>query len=383
MSSRSLTAIVAVAGACGRLEFTAVPPDAMETPVTSRSLSASQTFSCAITSGTLRCWGDNVDGQLGTGDTTLRLDATVIAPERAWRAVVAGTQHTCALAEAGEVYCWGDNANGQLGVGDFNARLVADTPVPLPAAVVELEGRDANTCAVLVDGGLQCWGDNAEGQLANNTNMDSPLPVNVMPASTWSHVSSGQAHTLAIATDGTLWGSGRNNANELALPLPASGQVRVMNAGPSGLWSRIAAGQNHSCAIDAAERMYCWGVSMYGGLGVGDTLPRDVPTEVMSTTSWRTVSTHTFETCGIDTTGRLWCWGRNVEGQLGTGDTTDRLVPTDVSLGFSDWVDVAVGRFHACAMRADDSVYCTGANNTGQLGTGTMQRRNTFSLVTF
>jgi alpha-tubulin suppressor-like RCC1 family protein len=376
-------AIVLVTAACGRFGFDSPSTTDAASVIASRSVSSTWTFTCAVTDGVMRCWGENTSGQLGTGDMAPRTSATVVAQGHEWRTVAVGSSHTCGLTTAGEVYCWGGSPVGQLGLGDLATQLVP-TRVTLPAPALFLQARDSNTCAVLETADLLCWGHNGEGQLANFTIVDSPLPVSVQPALTWLRAANGQAHTLAIAGDNTLWGSGRNTSNELALPLPPStGQARQMTAAMPGAWARVTGGQNHSCGIDTSARLFCWGANGHGQLGVNDLIARDVPSEAIAPVSWREVSTHTFETCGIDTGGQLWCWGRNAEGQLGTGDFIDRMAPAPVSPVFTDWVDVTVGRFHVCAMRADGSVWCTGANDAGQLGTGDLARRGSFTLVSF
>jgi alpha-tubulin suppressor-like RCC1 family protein len=76
-------------------------------------------FECAIgADGTLRCLGVDTSGQLGNG----RAEPFQTSPVQAMgltdvAAVTAGEAHTCALA-AGALYCWGDNMLGELGTGD-------------------------------------------------------------------------------------------------------------------------------------------------------------------------------------------------------------------------------------------------------------------------
>jgi alpha-tubulin suppressor-like RCC1 family protein len=90
--------------------------------------------SCALLdNGAVACWGNNGNGQLGLGDTVTRGDAQImgrpvpLAPVdlgagRKARAVVAGGTHTCALLDRGEVKCWGSNVGGLLGLGDTRNR---------------------------------------------------------------------------------------------------------------------------------------------------------------------------------------------------------------------------------------------------------------------
>jgi alpha-tubulin suppressor-like RCC1 family protein len=96
--------------------------------------------------------------------------------------IAAGGDHTCALDTAGKVYCWGDNDNGQLG---NNSTTNTSVPVAVVTSgvlsgktVTQITGGYNTTCA-LADNRAYCWGDNALGQLGNNSTTDSPVPVAV------------------------------------------------------------------------------------------------------------------------------------------------------------------------------------------------------------
>jgi len=120
---------------------------------------------CAVVGGALRCWGDDSDGQLGVaaGDAgTTLLPVTVAGGP--WTAPAAGSTHTCALAADGGVWCWGGNANGQLGSGDRTPHA-EPRQVTLPAKAVDVRTAFEFTCALLADASVWCWGYNMEGQL--------------------------------------------------------------------------------------------------------------------------------------------------------------------------------------------------------------------------
>ena len=120
---------------------------------------------CAVAAGALRCWGDDGDGQLGVAGTDASTgQAPVTVAGGPWVAPAVGSVHSCALATDGGVWCWGGNANGQLGSGDRTSRP-EPRQVALPARAVDVRTAFEFTCALLADASVWCWGYNWEGQL--------------------------------------------------------------------------------------------------------------------------------------------------------------------------------------------------------------------------
>src|SRR6266403_80024 len=131
--------------------------------------------------GTVQCWGQNNFGQLGNGDGSLT-SSSVPVPVRdlttATR-VVTGDSHTCALLGGGTVQCWGQNYEGQLGNGIVGGVSTFPVLVAGLANVSAVSGGYRHTCALLRDGTVQCWGRNVEGQLGDGTTTSSSTPVRV------------------------------------------------------------------------------------------------------------------------------------------------------------------------------------------------------------
>lgn len=132
---------------------------------------------CALRAdGTIRCWGSNDFGQLGTGlvsspvlgpvDVTGVTDAVEL---------VMGRYHVCARHAAGEVSCWGRNENGQIGDGLVTPRL-APYKVTLPRPAVHVAAGGYHSCALLDDDTVHCWGANASGQLGDGTRVPRSMP---------------------------------------------------------------------------------------------------------------------------------------------------------------------------------------------------------------
>src|SRR5262245_47268400 len=200
------TTLLWLCAGCGRIDFD--PVDAVPGSSDVFLVAAHVNSSCAIIGGALSCWGDNARGQLLTGDQTDRFTPVRIGADGDWIAVAPGQNHICGVRQGGDLYCWGGGDQGQLGQGDFMdrsapARVVLARPVTAVDAYF-------HTCAVLDDGELWCWGANLEGELGQNDAVNSPdisSPVQVSAATTWSRVSTGQGHTLATTTGGSLYGT--------------------------------------------------------------------------------------------------------------------------------------------------------------------------------
>ncbi|MBI5097025.1 MAG: carboxypeptidase regulatory-like domain-containing protein, partial [Nitrospirae bacterium] len=137
------------------------------------AISGRGSHSCAITSsGVVKCWGFNRDGQIGDGSTTNRhAPVDVVGLSDGVIAVSAGGSgaHTCVLTAAGGVKCWGDNSFGQLGDGSpLNSYTPVDV-VGLSSGIISITAGGSHTCALISSGGVKCWGANWSGQLGDGT----------------------------------------------------------------------------------------------------------------------------------------------------------------------------------------------------------------------
>ena len=156
------------------------------------SIASDGTHTCAVTlAGTVMCWGDNGDGELGDGTTIRRptpvdvcADAACTEPLSGVAAVTAGLfRHTCALMADSHVKCWGDNLRGALGDGSVEDRFVPVDVVTgragqLFSGVTALDAGGSHTCAVTEGGGASCWGSNCCGGPLGNGSYDlEPHPV--------------------------------------------------------------------------------------------------------------------------------------------------------------------------------------------------------------
>jgi len=381
--------------------------------------------------GDVKCWGAGDHGALGYGTTESLGDnerlphvAAVDIEDDASEVVeqiVAGGYHTCVLLTNGTVKCWGENSDGQLGYGDVQEGR-GSTSVPASFGTVQVSASDAvtvqslcagekHTCALLSDGSVKCWGSNALGQLGygNAARVGAALtPAEVAPVSLASQrkvsqIACGANHTCAVTLDGMVQCWGDNQTGQLGLgnlanvgddEKPDSVAPISIDADASVTAQQVVAGNSHTCIWASNETVRCWGVASALGIqasqDIGDTeLPASVgPVRLTeSTDNVRPValSAGSFHTCALFNTGELKCWGRNDFGELGQGDLASIGIdndPADVAMVAVDVPGVtkvsafAAGNYLTCAAAVDpESFYCWGWNEYGQLGRG-----DTFTL---
>ncbi|HMQ24886.1 MAG TPA: carboxypeptidase regulatory-like domain-containing protein [Acidimicrobiales bacterium] len=396
---------------------------------TPMAIDAGGSSSCVRLDDTrIKCWGDNGSGQLGLGDTADRGDTggemgdalppVDLAARRAVLDIDAGDT-TCALLDGGLVRCWGNNAAGQLGQGDTAHRGDAPGEVgdALPAVPLgsgerarQISASDTHACALLTDGRVKCWGDNATGQLglgdtANRGDgpgeMGDALPaVDLGTGRTATVVSVGNEHSCAVLDNGQVkcWGEntfGQLGLGDTVIRGDAAGEMGdalpAVDLGTGRTATTVVAGNINTCAILDDASLKCWGFNGNGRLGLGDTANRgDGPGEMGN--ALPTVDLGTGRT--VTEVGMAWqhlcarldnatvkCWGFNGGGELGLGDTVARGAnPGDmgnalpaVNLGAGRTVTslaVAEEGFHTCATLDNGALKCWGNGNAGQLGLG-------------
>lgn len=350
-------------------------------------LSAGTAHSCGVDAeGRAYCWGQGWQGQLGDGTDSVRsVPVPIHAPPGAsFSAISAGAFSSCADAEDGSVYCWGQNDEGQLGDGTTTDRF-APVRVKAPAGV-NLSGVAINTehaCALDDDGAAYCWGRGASGRLGTGStaNRHTPAPVTMPHGVRFTRLAVGRGHGCADGNDGRVycWGSGFNGQLGTGNNLDQTSPVAV--AAPVGVrLSHVTAGDRHSCAQGDDGNVYCWGGTNRNQLGVDTTataVNRPVPVAAPAGVTFSKPAAGEYHTCAIGSDGRAYCWGWNESGQLGDGTTTDQ--PTPVAVDAPPGVifeSLDAGSRHTCAMSTAGDAYCWGSSIRGMLGDGTTSGAN-------
>lgn len=172
--------------------------------------------SCAAKEdGTVWCWGDNADGQLGVAPTAVRSTAEPIQVQSVATvsAVAAGEQHSCALGQDGKVRCWGSNEAGQLGAAGGSSLSAVEVEGVTDA--VQLSAGENHTCALLSGGTVRCWGRNLYGQLGDGSDLDRNSSVEVKGLADVKRIALGRHHGCALHSDGLISCWGRNSVGQL------------------------------------------------------------------------------------------------------------------------------------------------------------------------
>jgi alpha-tubulin suppressor-like RCC1 family protein len=270
-------------------------------------VSAGLQFTCAIaTAGKVWCWGHNGGGQSGYGDVAGT--SPYAAPKaRAVRdgsnndvtgftSVSAGELFACGLKSNGTVWCWGNNINGQLGDGG-SAASAHPVQVSAVSGATAIAAGAKHACA-LTASGLYCWGNGADGRLGSSQAGGAVAPVAVA-ISNVTRISAGYAHSCALDSSNQLWCWGRfyngyfEDANGGAGATTSIRDHGVFGQTTTSLTPQIvdglgavkafASGNNHVCALVVDGPFKCWGVGSSGQIGNNFTTPYVVPQVVTST----------------------------------------------------------------------------------------------------
>lgn len=144
-----------------------------------QQIASSVDHTCAIrANGDVHCWGANSFGQIGDGTISPFKGATRVDELNGnAKEVSTGISHSCALMNNGTVRCWGANNYGQLGTGNTTNATKPVTVAGLPRPAIALSAGGSHTCARLDDLTIRCWGRNDRGQLGNNSRTNSTSPV--------------------------------------------------------------------------------------------------------------------------------------------------------------------------------------------------------------
>lgn len=225
-------------------------------------------FGCAITNGTVHCWGSNRTGQFGNGTNG---DDTKPGPAASGIddaiSVAVGSHHTCVVRKNGSIVTFGDELGDDV-LGETPEHLVM-TPrlVPTPTPAVGVAAGLSHCCAALRDGRVACFGGNDRGELGDGTTTRRGKAALVPGLEHVTKIASADETTCALA-EGKVYCWGANGALQVGplgtmqsvlLPVMVPGLPEIID---------ISTGFDHSCAVARSGAVFCWGSTVNGESGV-------------------------------------------------------------------------------------------------------------------
>lgn len=333
---------------------------------------------CGITNtGKLMCWGPNelnsttFTGAVGDGSSSERNAPVYIDPSSNYQEVAVGLSHSCAITTSGALKCWGLNTNGQLGLGNLTA---STTPKTVNAGTTYSKvavGSDS-TCAISSSGALSCWGNNNYGQVGDGTTTSRVSPIPLLVGMTFQQISVGSGTACALATSNALYCWGNNTNGQLATgalaPLHSPSLI-------SGTWSMVSVGAEVMCAIDTSGNLSCAGRNGNGELATGSISPgyytslQSVGSNFTSVQVGKNTKSNGpgAVVCGLQA-GTAKCWGSAAFGQLAPS-IASQTTPTNFDGGGS-YNEIHVGELQQCGRTVTGQYRCRGSGEEAQMPFG-------------
>jgi alpha-tubulin suppressor-like RCC1 family protein len=361
-------------------------------------------------------WGNNELGQLGVGtverpSNPVEIMSNVSKIESTW-----GT--TFAITTDQILYGWGRNNFGQIGNGTTENQLL---PVEVSQGVFDVTSNGNTTFATRIDGTLWGWGNNQYGQVGDGTTYNRKIPIKVLD--NVNSVSLSSSSSYAILNNGSLWAWGRNHVGQLGI---GSGLYYVRPTKVIDNVKSVSLDISSCFAIVSDGSLWSWGYNYSGQLGDGTTMTRNKPVKILDYVSSVKVDspgTTSSSVYAILENGSLWTWGRsrgmyddsisvypvlvmdnvsnvytslqstsiyvkknnneiwawgfNRYGQAGIYGYNQEIAQPHKITNSVDYVtNVSITPDSMFVIKKDDSLWTWGSNNYGQLGDGTMNRKN-------
>jgi alpha-tubulin suppressor-like RCC1 family protein len=296
-----------------------------------------QDFACARTKTDVWCWGSGTAGAGGPNNTYAVKVGLPTAPIE----MSVGATGACAIVAGKSVYCWGRNGTGNLSCGDAGKATVPPQSPTLmldPSAdIVDIAVGDYTSCARAASSDTTyCFGDNSWGGLGNGTQLAQPCLTSKI--SSWATnqlatIAAGDNAVCAIDINGETFCWGQNfEFNNAGIIWPAS-QALAFDAPfklPIAQMTQVSVGWLHTCVLDKSNQVTCWGESEHGTTGVFGNPHDTSPPNVITGLEASKISALRQFTCALSTSGAVLCWGNNQFGTLAqptnNGVTSPQLV---------------------------------------------------------
>ena len=281
-------------------------------------------------------WGGNSQGQLGLGDSRMAYQPRQLKFIEPIIDISCGYYHSVCLARSGILYVWGRNECDQLGLGmESRSNIYAPQKLIIPnVKIIFINCGSSFTNCIDTNGNVWIWGNNKSYQLGlgNRDKKSVSTPTKLDSLSKITAISSGFYHSLALDVRGAVYTWGRNDYRQLGMENQEFGESPQQLIFPDTIIIKsVSCGGYHSMALTQNGEVYSWGLNGYGQLGHLEDkkmcifIPRKIKLSNIMTMS-----------CGdqftilVTTDEHVYACGNNSKAQLGLGDTIYRDEPTEI-----------------------------------------------------
>ncbi|PKA54527.1 Ultraviolet-B receptor UVR8 [Apostasia shenzhenica] len=292
----------------------------------------------------LYSWGWGDFGRLGHGDSSdVFTPQPIIALQGIKvKQIACGDSHCLAVTAKGEVHSWGRNQNGQLGLGTTEDSLVPKIIEAFQGISVKMVAAGAeHSAAVTENGDLYGWGWGQYGNLGLGDRSDRLIPekISTNDGQQMVLVACGWRHTITVSSSGALYTYGWSKYGQLGHGDFEDHLIpHRLEALKDSIISQISGGWRHTMALTSDGRLYGWGWNKFGQIGVGDNSDHCSPIQIKFPQDQKViqVSCGWRHTLAITERKNIFSWGRGTNGQLGHGDALDRSEPKIIELLSTD-----------------------------------------------
>jgi alpha-tubulin suppressor-like RCC1 family protein len=347
-----------------------------------------EVHTCGILyNGTVYCWGNNHEGERGdnsTLDTAVNIPVPVLTDNYTFKWIDAGEDANCGVLTNGSLMCWGENNEFQLGVQDIKLSLY---PIFSNTSLDNFERVYLSkhlAFGFLENGSVVAWGCSiTQGSYGDGSYECSTSPKII----NWDFDYNGETltnpvwnseHYCFINEDlPYCWGENKGNnglsydIRSVSFPVKFSIKNNLLEN-----YEEIYFGSRNYC-FKKNSKFYCAGYNLAGNLGVGELETMIYqPKEVLGNYNFIKIYKTAQETCGLLQNGSALCWGYNLYGQIGDNTTEDKEEPTFV-YGNNNFSLLSFGGNigPVCGLLQNGSALCWGYNLYGQVGDNSTENR--------
>lgn len=288
-----------------------------------------------------------------------------------WKQMSQGIDFGVALKTDGTIWMWGRNIDGVRGNGTNGGVIKHPEQVGTATDWKEIQTGSLFVLAIKNNGDLYGWGDNTFGQLGLSNNTDVHTPTLLMTGV--KSFSAGYYHTTIVKNDGTLWSTGYNEWGNLGIGNNINQNSFKQESSNATNWDKTYSGWYNSFGIKSNGTLWSCGSHNYRVTGQGQTSGLiNTFAQVGSGTNWSSLAVSWNHVLALTSTGKVWGWGHSNDGRLGIVSPGQAYYATPQAIdAANNYTAVSTGYNHSMVLRADGAAFAGGVNQYGKLGIGT------------